>query len=109
MKQRKERKEIMDHKASTRDLRDSVRWNISHILRVPEEEEWEKGAEGFFEQLIAESFSHEGKETGIQVLAAQRIHFQVNKTRSTPRHVKRNRKNTRIRREFWKQLGTNES
>ena len=58
------------------------------IIGVPEEEEWEKGAEGLFEQLIAESFPHLGKETGIQVLAAQRIPFQINKTRSTPRHVK---------------------
>ena len=33
---------------------------------------------------IAENFPHLGKETGIQVLAAQRIPFQINKTRSTP-------------------------
>ena len=64
-----------------------MRWNNSHITGAPEEEEWEKGAEGLFEQLIAETFPHLGKETGIQVLAAQRIPFQINKTRSTPRHV----------------------
>ena len=64
-----------------------MRWNISHILGVPKEEQLEKGEEGFFEQRIAESFPHLGKETGIQVLAAQRIPFQINKPRSTAQHA----------------------
>ena len=36
-----------------------------HIIGVSEEEE--KGAEGLFEQIIAENFPRPGKETGIQV------------------------------------------
>jgi len=30
--------------------------NNSHIIGVPEDEEREKGAEGLFEQIIAENF-----------------------------------------------------
>ena len=61
-----------------------MKCNNIPILGVPEEEEWGKGAEGLFEQIIAEDFPNLGKETGIQVQEAQRTPFKINKNGSTP-------------------------
>ena len=44
--------------------------NSIRITEVPEEEEKERGAEGIFEQIIAENFPNLGKETGIQTQEA---------------------------------------
>jgi len=45
------------------------------------------GAEGILEQIIAETFSNLGKETGIKVQETQRIPLKINKNRSTLRHI----------------------
>ena len=50
------------------------------IIRVPEEEKWEKGAEGLAEQITTENVPNMGKETGIQLQEAQRTPFKINKT-----------------------------
>ena len=80
-------KEITRSQRAIRDLSDSVKWNNNRIIGVLEEEERRKGAEGLCEQIIAENFPHLGKETGIQVLEAQRTPFKINKNRSTPWHI----------------------
>ena len=80
---RRERK-LPDHKGRIRDLSDSMKQNNIRIIGVPEEEEREKGAEGLFEQIIAENFPNLEKETGTQVQEAQRTPFKSNKNRSTP-------------------------
>ena len=51
---------------------DSLKCNNIHIIGVLEEEEREKGAEGLFEQIIAEKFSSLGKHTDIKTQEAQR-------------------------------------
>ena len=61
---RRERK-LPDHKGRIRDLSDSMKQNNIRIIGVPEEGERGKGAEGLFEQIIAENFPSLGKETGI--------------------------------------------
>ena len=61
-----------------------MKQNNIHIIEAQEEEEQGKGAEGWFEQIIAENFPNLGKETGIQVQEAQRTPLKINKNRSTP-------------------------
>ena len=46
---------------SLRDLCDIKRTNIQ-IIRVPEEEEKEKGTEKIFEEIIVDNFPNMGKE-----------------------------------------------
>ena len=84
--EKKRERKLLDHEGRTRELSDSMKWNNIHILGVPEEE-WEKGAEGLFEQTIAETFPNLGKETGIQVQKAQTTPFKINKNRSPPWHI----------------------
>ena len=45
------------------------------------------GAEGIFEQIIAENLPNLGKETGIHIQEVYRIPPKINKNRSTPRHI----------------------
>ena len=51
------------------------------ITEVPGEQ-WDKGAEGLFEQIITENFPSLGKKTGIQLQEAQRMFLKINKSRS---------------------------
>ena len=44
-----------------RELSDSIKCNIIHIIRVSEEER-EKGAENIFEEITAENLPNLGKE-----------------------------------------------
>ena len=64
-----------------RELRNSTEQNNNCILGVLEHEEWEKGAEGLFEQIIVENFPNLGKETGIQVQEAENTPLKINKNR----------------------------
>ena len=64
----------------------SIKYNNICVKRVPEEEEKEKGAEGLFEQIIAENVLNLGKETDIQIQGAQRTAIKINKSRPAPRH-----------------------
>ena len=67
---KRERKRL-HHKRRLMELSGSIRQNNIHIIEVPEEEQ-EKGANGLFEQTLAQNFPNLGKETGIQVQQAQR-------------------------------------
>ena len=60
-------KKLLGHDYRLRELGNSTKCNNIPIIRVLEEEEQEKGAEGLFEQIIAENFPNLGKRTGIQV------------------------------------------
>ena len=66
----KREKKLLDHTGRIRELSISMEWNNIRIIWVPKEEEWEKGAGGLFEQMMAENFPNLGKETGIQVQKA---------------------------------------
>ena len=81
---KKRERKLLDHEGTTTELSDSIKQSNIHILGVPEEEEWGKGAEGLFEQIIAKDFPNLGKETGIQVQEAQRSPLKINKNRSAP-------------------------
>ena len=64
--EKKRERKLLDHKYTLRELSNSRKHNIIHIIGVLEEEEWGKGTEGLFEQIIAENFPDLGMETGIQ-------------------------------------------
>jgi len=54
--EKKRERKILDHECRLRKLSDSIKLNNIRIIGVPEDEEREKGAEGLFEQIIAENF-----------------------------------------------------
>ena len=68
---------------SLRDLWDSIKYMIIHIIWVPEGEEREKGAEKIFKDIIAENFPNMGKETVNQVQEAQRVSGRINQRSSS--------------------------
>jgi len=76
---------IIEHENRLSKLSDSIKHNI-HIIRVPEEEERENGAENLFEEIIAPNFSNLGKETDIQIQGTQRTPIKI-KNRPIPRHI----------------------
>ena len=49
-----------------RGIGDSLKRNDIRTIGVPEDEEREKGVEGFCEQIMAENFLNLGKDTGHQ-------------------------------------------
>ena len=55
-------KKILNHKGRIRELSNSMKCNNICIIRVPEEEEREKRAEGLLEQIIAENFPNLGRK-----------------------------------------------
>ena len=56
-------------------------------MRVPEEEEENKGTENIFEGIIVENIPNMEKEIVNQVLEAQRVPYRINPRRNTPRHI----------------------
>ena len=64
-----------------------IKCNNICIIGVPGYAEREKGAEGLFEQIIAENFLNLRKEIDIQIQEAQRTPIKINKSRPTPRHI----------------------
>ena len=56
-------KKILNHKGRIRELSNSMKCNNICIIRVPEEEEREKRAEGLLEQIIAENFPNLGEKS----------------------------------------------
>lgn len=58
------------------------------------------GAEGLFEQIIAENLPNLGRGKGIQVQQAQRTPLKISKNRSTPQHIIVKLANTKIKTEF---------
>ena len=68
---------------SLRDLWDNIKHNNSHIIRVPEGEQREKGPKKIFEVIIVENFPNTGKEIATQVQEAQRVPCRINPRRNT--------------------------
>ena len=85
-KAEEEKKNLLDHEYRLRKLSVSTKCSNIHITRVPKEE-WGKGAESLFEQIIVKNFPNLGRETGIQVQEAWRTPLKVGKNRSTRRHI----------------------
>ena len=54
--ERKRERKILEHECRLRELSDSIKCNNIHMIGVPEEEERERGAEGLFEEIMAENF-----------------------------------------------------
>ena len=70
----------------TQELSDSIKSNNIHDTGVPEEEE-RIGAEGLFEEIIAENLSNLRKGTDIQIQEAKRAPIKINKSRLIPRPI----------------------
>jgi len=53
----------MEHESRLREFNDSIKYNIiCIIIRVPKEEEREKGEENLFAEIIAENFPNWGRK-----------------------------------------------
>ena len=70
------------------ELSDSIRKGNISVMGVPKGEEREKGSEGLFKEIIAETFLNLGKELDIQVHEAKRTANYLNAKRPSPRHIK---------------------
>ena len=70
-----------------RDLWEYIKCTNIQITGVPEEEEKKKGYEKIFEEIIVENFSSMEKEIVNQVQEAQRVPYQINPKKNTPRHI----------------------
>ena len=58
----------------------------THIIRITEGEEKEKGIENIFEEIMTENFPNL-KDTYIKIQEAQRALNKLNPNRPTPRHI----------------------
>jgi len=47
--ERKRDRKLLDHKGRLRELCNSIKQNYIQIIGAPEDEEWERGAEGLVE------------------------------------------------------------
>ena len=72
---------------SLRDLWDHIKHTNIRIIGIPEEQEKKKVYEKFSEEIIVENFTNMEKETVNQVQEAQRVPYQINPRRNTPRHI----------------------
>ena len=70
-----------------RDLWDNINCTNIRIIRVPEEDEKNKGSEKIFEEIIVENFPKLGKEIVNQIQEGQRVPYRINPRRNTPRHM----------------------
>uniref|UniRef100_A0ABI7XE39 L1 transposable element RRM domain-containing protein n=1 Tax=Felis catus TaxID=9685 RepID=A0ABI7XE39_FELCA len=84
--EKKRDKKIQEYEGKIRELSDTLKRNNIRIIRIPEEEERGKGAEGVLEEIIAENFLDLGKEKDIEIQEAQRTPFSRNLNRSA-RHI----------------------
>ena len=80
-------KRIKRNEDSLRDIWDNIKHTNIQIIRVPEEEEREKGPEKIFEEIIVEQFPNMGKEIATQVQEAQRVPYRINPRRNMLRHI----------------------
>ena len=72
---------------SLKDLLDNIKCTIIRIIRVPEEEEKEKGTEKILQEIIVEKFPNIGKEIVNKVQEVQGVPYRINPRRNTPRHI----------------------
>ena len=70
-----------------RELCDQSKWNNIHIIRVPEEEEREKGIESVAEEVIAENLPNLGKEIVSQAMEVHRSPNTREPRKTTSRHI----------------------
>ena len=70
-----------------RDLWGNIKCTNIPIIRVPEEEEKEKGYEKIFEEIIVENFPNIEKEIVSQLQEAQRVPYRINTRRNMPKHI----------------------
>ena len=84
--ERKRAKRIMQNENILKELSDSIKCNNVCIIGVPEEER-EKRAKKFFEEIVTENFPSLGKETEIQIQEARGTLSKINKGRSIPRCI----------------------
>lgn len=56
-------------------------------MGIPEDEEWEMGAENLLKEIIADNFPNLGKELDIQVQKANKAPIYLNRKSLSPRHV----------------------
>ena len=80
----KRRGKQRDHEGRLSELNDLLKYNIVHIMEVPDDEEREKGAGGLCEQFIAENFPNMRKDTDIKIQEAQRTPVKFNKSQPSP-------------------------
>ena len=85
--QNKIQKKEWNSEDSLRDLWDNIKGTNIRISGVPEGEEWEKGPEKIFEEIIAENFQNMGKDIVNQVQEAQRVPGRISPRRNTLRHI----------------------
>ena len=64
-------KRMKRNEDSLRDLWDNIKCTNIHIIGVPEGEEWEKGPDKIFEEIIVKNFPNMGKKIATQVQEAQ--------------------------------------
>ena len=83
----KKEKRIKRNEESLRHLWNNIMQTNIHITGIPEREEREKGSESIFEDIVAENFPNSGKETDIQVQAAQRVPHKMIPKRSSSRRT----------------------
>lgn len=82
----RKKKRIKQKDYRLRDLLGNTKQTNICIIRVPEEEEREKG-ENLFEEILSESFPKLEEETDIQVQETQTVRNKMNLRRSTPQHT----------------------
>ena len=70
-----------------RDLWDNIKRTNAWIIRVPEEEEKNRGYEKIFEGIIVENFPNMEKEIVNQIQEAQKVPYRINPRRNMSRHI----------------------
>ncbi|KAF0880195.1 LORF1 protein, partial [Crocuta crocuta] len=78
--EKKRETKVLNHKGRLREFSDLLRCSNIHIIRVPEDEEREKGAKCLLKQIIAENFLNLGKNTDIKIQEAQGTHIELNQS-----------------------------
>uniref|UniRef100_A0A8D1QKZ3 L1 transposable element RRM domain-containing protein n=1 Tax=Sus scrofa TaxID=9823 RepID=A0A8D1QKZ3_PIG len=84
---KKREKRLKRNQESLQELWDNVKCTNVCTIRVPEGEEREKGTEKIFHEIIAENFPNMEKESLTQTQEAQRVPYNINPRRNTPRHI----------------------
>ena len=70
-----------------RDLWDNIKCTNIRIIGISEEEEKNKGYQKLSEEIIVENFTNMEKEIVNQAQEAQRVPYQINPKKNTPRHI----------------------
>ena len=81
--EKKRERKLLDHKYRLRELCNSTKCNHIHIIKVLEEEGWERKEQKVYLNKLYLRTPNLGKETGIQDPEAQKTSIKVNKNRST--------------------------